>query len=73
VSVLTVNGGMQLWPQFFGRAIPSSTPDAVLSAAVVNQLRSRELNRVVDHASDACETSQPFHLLALSSQPVSGA
>lgn len=74
-ALLTVNGIMQIGSQLFGRAIPSLTPDVVLSAAVVNQLRSRisELNKVVDYDSDAYEIIPPFHLLALSSQPASGA
>ena len=74
-ALLTVNGIMQIRSQLFGRAIPSLTPDVVLSAAVVYQLSSRirELNKVVDYDNDAYEIIPPFHLLALSSQPASSA
>ncbi|MGH8070035.1 MAG: hypothetical protein ACRERE_33285, partial [Candidatus Entotheonellia bacterium] len=45
-ALLSVSGIMQIGNQIFGRAITSLTPEAVLSAAVANQIRShiRELN-----------------------------
>jgi hypothetical protein len=35
-ALLTVNGSMQIWPRFFGRAIPPLTPDAMLGTGVIN-------------------------------------